>query len=102
MTTREAQPARPARAADHEEHGGQGGRLLCLDRTRGVGQALITHTLSDKLALAHEEGRQERPVSPSGPGYVVLGALRARKSRCSPRLSRFTVSKPPPHRLVGA
>ena len=53
--------------------------LTRLNRTRGVGQALITHTLSDMLALADEEDRQRAVGFAERAGYMVLGGLPARE-----------------------
>ena len=53
--------------------------LTRLNRTRGVGQALITHTLSDMLALSDEDDRQRAVGFAERAGYMVLGGLPARE-----------------------
>ncbi len=53
--------------------------LTRLNRTRGVGQALVTHTLSDMLSLADEDDRQRAVGFAERAGYMVLGGLPARE-----------------------
>lgn len=53
--------------------------LTRLNRTRGVGQALITHTLSDMLSLADEEDRQKAIGFAERAGYMILGGLPKRE-----------------------
>lgn len=53
--------------------------LTRLNRTRGVGQALITHTLSDMLSLADEEDRQRAIGFAERAGYMILGGLPRRE-----------------------
>ena len=53
--------------------------LTRLNRTRGVGQALITHTLSDMLSLADEEDRQKAIGFAERAGYLILGGLPKRE-----------------------
>lgn len=53
--------------------------LTRLNRTRGIGQALITHTLSDMLALADEEDRNKAVGFAERAGYMILGGLPKRE-----------------------
>jgi hypothetical protein len=53
--------------------------LTRLNRTRGIGQALITHTLSDMLSLADEEDRQRAIGFAERAGYMILGGLPKRE-----------------------
>lgn len=53
--------------------------LTRLNRTRGVGQALITHTLSDMLSLADEDDRQRAIGFAERAGYLILGGLPKRE-----------------------
>lgn len=53
--------------------------LTRLNRTRGVGQALITHTLSDMLSLADEDDRQRAIGFAERAGYMILGGLPKRE-----------------------
>jgi len=53
--------------------------LTRLNRTRGVGQALITHTLSDMLSLSDEEDRQRAIGFAERAGYLILGGLPKRE-----------------------
>ena len=53
--------------------------LTRLNRTRGVGQALITHTLSDMLSLSDEEDRQKAIGFAERAGYMILGGLPKRE-----------------------
>ena len=57
--------------------------LTRLNRTRGVGQALITHTLSDMLSLADEEDRQKAIGFAERAGYLILGGLPTQSARSS-------------------
>jgi hypothetical protein len=53
--------------------------LTRLNRTRGVGQALITHTLADMLAGGDREDRRRAVGFAERAGYMVLGGLPARE-----------------------
>ena len=49
--------------------------LTRLNRQRGVGMAMISHTMSDLQALAHEEDRQKARGFVERSGMAILGGL---------------------------
>ncbi|GAA4969857.1 ATPase [Yinghuangia aomiensis] len=51
--------------------------LTRLNRQRGVGMAMITHTMSDLMALAHEEDRMKAKGFVERAGMVICGGLPA-------------------------
>lgn len=49
--------------------------LTRLNRTRGVGMAMVTHTMSDLLALSSEEDRMKAKGFVERAGMVICGGL---------------------------
>ena len=49
--------------------------LTRLNRTRGVGMAMVSHTMSDLLALTHEEDRMKARGFVERAGMVICGGL---------------------------